>query len=446
MKHQHLKIIVAGVATIGLLTACNKGPSSGFGKKTVSAEPNSFAEVTSQLDPGGNLYIYISTEQFLKGLSDKVAQVRQVVESLPNIPDQTRGKLGRGLDVVTNIIHDSGVEDISGFGMSSLAVEKHFYRTKSFLHHYKGQGNGFLWSLFGQKPHALAGLDLLPAHTAFAVFSDLDVPLLWSTVQQEATQSGFPQAEQLLARWPELFEQSTDLKWDQVLASLGGEYGVVLTLDESRMISVPLPGGSGPLEVPEPALMLVAKVSNDAIFNRLEQAMNRLGQSIQTNDSGGVKMRTVPLPLPLPIQLRPTLATSQGYLFIASTDAVIKDALAVKSTDEFKRLAANVPEQGNQFSFLSQRLGQVLLRVQRQAMEMAPGGARVEMLRSMLSSTNAAFGFSVSANTDQGWLSVANGNVPAAKALMAAAVVPVAVGAAVALPAIAKARRAAHQN
>ena len=34
-----------------------------------SAERTSFAQVTSQLDPGGNLYLYLSTEQCLAGLS-----------------------------------------------------------------------------------------------------------------------------------------------------------------------------------------------------------------------------------------------------------------------------------------------------------------------------------------------------------------------------------------
>ena len=43
---------------------------------TPPAERNSFAQVTSQLDPGGSLYLYLSTEQWLTGVSGKVAAWR----------------------------------------------------------------------------------------------------------------------------------------------------------------------------------------------------------------------------------------------------------------------------------------------------------------------------------------------------------------------------------
>jgi len=40
----------------------------------VSAEKTSFNEVTAQLDPGGSLYAYLSTSQWLEGLSDEEAE------------------------------------------------------------------------------------------------------------------------------------------------------------------------------------------------------------------------------------------------------------------------------------------------------------------------------------------------------------------------------------
>src|SRR5450756_1033850 len=86
-------------------------------------------------------------------------------------------------------------------------------------------------------------------------------------------------------------------------------------------------------------------------------------------------MRTMPVPLPFIGMLRPTTASSGGYLFIASSDALVNEALAVKSgkspglksTDEFKRLSKNIPDQGNQFTFMSERFGRILFQVQEQA-------------------------------------------------------------------------------
>src|SRR2546428_547110 len=51
----------------------------------VSAEKTSFAEVTAQLDPGGGLYAYLSTSQWLKGLSGRINGWRDAVLSLPNL-------------------------------------------------------------------------------------------------------------------------------------------------------------------------------------------------------------------------------------------------------------------------------------------------------------------------------------------------------------------------
>src|SRR5712672_2539629 len=162
------------------------------------------------------------------------------------------------------------------------------------------------------------------------MFSDLEVPLLWQTIQKQAAQSGFPQAEEMLNKVPEGFEKATGLKWDQVLASLGGEYGLALTLDESKKVSLPFPGAE-PFEIPAPALMLVAKVKDDTIFNRIDTALKSTGMPVTSGDKPNLKMRTVAVPLPLPIQLSPTVATSGGYLFIATSDTLIQDALGVKS-------------------------------------------------------------------------------------------------------------------
>src|SRR5207244_1316478 len=105
-------------------------PSKGAGTSP-SAEKNSFQEVTSHLDPGGNLYLYFSTEQMLAGVSSKVSNLRQVLGVVPNVSTGDRENLDKALDIVTNLILSSGIEDVSGFGMSSIAREKGFYHSKA---------------------------------------------------------------------------------------------------------------------------------------------------------------------------------------------------------------------------------------------------------------------------------------------------------------------------
>lgn len=455
------------LALVSLLTSCGKQEAQKPEVKTPaavaaptpttpSAEKTSFQEVTSHLDAGGDLYVYLGTEQLFTGVSGKVSRWRQVFASMPDADAERREQIGKVFDVVTNLVKDSGLEDVSGFGMSSIATEKGFYRTKVFVHHYPNRGSGLLWKIFGQQPHALTGLDMLPANTAFATFSDLDIPLVWSEVQKQVDQVGIPQAQEFMNKLPAGFEKATGLKWEQVLNSLGGEFGVVVTLDDSKLIPIPLPT-SEKLEIPEPGLMIAAKVKDDTIFNRVEQALNKGGQQIVRVDKPDLKMRTLSLPLPLPIQLRPTIAASGGWLFIATTDSMIQEILAVKSGqkpglkagDEFKRLARDIPQQGNQFSFVSQRFGETIRDVQRQALSMAAKTqpAQQQWLQSFLRSDKAMFSYCVSANSGEGWLSVGNGNQHPATLLLASSVIaPIGMLSAIAIPNFVKARQTAQQN
>jgi hypothetical protein len=445
------------------VTGCKKEQAPSTEPKTStpatlpSAERTSFAQVTSKLDAGGNLYLYLSTEQWLAGVSEKVGALHGLLDAIPNVKPEDRQNLDRVFTIVTNLIQQSGVEDVSGVGMSSIARETNFYHSKLVLHHYPAKGSGFLWNLCGQKPHALDGLNLLPATTALATFSDLDVPLLWSTIQKPIAQSGFPQADEMLNKLPESFEQATGLKWDRVLASLGGEFGFAVMLDDTKVIPIPIPGGGDPLQIPEPALLIVGKVKDDTIFDRIDQALNQAaGPQIVKADKPGLKMRTWPLPLPLPIQLRPTVATADGYLFIATTDAIIQEVLAVKagqkpglkSTQEFQHLAKDVPAQGNSFSFTSQRFGQTVLKVVQQALQKQAdaSGSQAPWQQAMLSSQKPAVSYAVAANTDEGWLVVANGNQHPAKLLAVGAAVPLGVLAGIAVPNFIKAKQTAQKN
>jgi hypothetical protein len=443
-------ISALGVALLAaaVLVGCNKNQTGPAPK--VSAEKNSFQEVTSKLDAGGDLYAYLSTEKLLDGVSTKVSGWRNVVGAMPNVSSEDHAKIDKGFDVVMHLIKNSGIEDVSGVGVSSIALEKDFYHSKFILHHYQGKGTGFLWTMFGQKAHSLDTQNLLPANTVLAICSDLDIAQLWSVIQKETSESGVPEAEQFLEKLPAGFQKATGLEWDKVLASLGGEYGFILTLDDTRKITLPLPAGDGPLEMPEPALMLVFKVKDDTVFNRIDEALVKTGQQVTRTDKPGLKMRTVLVPIPF-VPLRPSVARSGDYLFIASTDALIQEALAVqagqkpglKASEEFRHLSKDMPLQGNAYTFASQRLGRTMQQLQQRAMGMMNNklqGPQSAWLNSMLTNQCPAFCYSVSANTDEGWVVVGNGSQHPAKVFLAASAVPAGVAAAVVLPAIAKAK------
>jgi hypothetical protein len=449
-----LFLVVTGCSKAALPPTEPKKPNTAA---VPSAEPNSFEQVTSQLDPGGNVYVYLSTEQWLAGVSSNVAAWKGLFGALPDLKPEDRENLDKTLSIAANLIQKSGIEEVSGFGMSSIARETNFYHSKLVLHHHPGKAAGFLWRMFGQKAHPLDGLNLLPATTAMTAFTDLDAPLLWSVIQKQVAQSGYLQAEELLKKLPDGFEQATGLAWDRVLASLGGEFGFALTLDDTRTVSIPVSQAGEPLEIADPALLLVAKVKDETFFQRIDQALARnVGQQVLKTDKPGLKMRTWPVPLALPIQLRPTVALVDGYLLISTTDTIMQEALAVKagqrpglkSTAEFQRLAKEVPTEGNGFIFTSQRFGQTMNRIRQQVLQTSGNarGPQIALLQAFLGSGQPTVWYGVVANTDEGWLAVANGNRHPVKWLALSAAIPVGIASAIAITNFVKGRNTSQQN
>jgi hypothetical protein len=208
---------------------------------------NSFQAVTSHLDAGGDLYIYVNPEDFLKGLSGQINQWRNLATAVPNSNPADRLNTARFFDVLTSVVKNSGVEDVAGFGMSSIARQKGLYRSTYMLYHAKGKDSGYLWSVFGRKPHPLEGIDLLPADTVFASFSDIDLPMVWSILDKEIGQSGIPSAKETLQTVPLQFKAMAGAGFDAFLRSMDGTYGIVVSADDSK-------------QFPDIAVMLALKV------------------------------------------------------------------------------------------------------------------------------------------------------------------------------------------
>jgi hypothetical protein len=415
--------------------------------KIVSAEKTSFDEVTAKLNPGGNLFVYISTEQTMRGLTNSVSSLSNFAAALPAIPSDGREKLGHVLEAFNSFAVGSGVQQISGIGMSSIAREPGFYYGKMVVHHYEGQNSGLIWSLFGNAPHPLP-LDLLPESTAFAAFSDFDLQMAWTNLTHIVAGLEIPDATHALQQAPTQFHKLTGLELNDVLNSLGGGYGIIFTLDEHKKVTIPTPGKS--VEVPSPGLAIVIKVNSDLIFNRVDEAIK--GNPLVTKvDDPDFKMRTMNIPLPLPMDVRPSLARFGDYLVLASSDTLARAIFAVKTghdkgfttTDEFKKLSQDIPDRGNNFALLTGAFSRTMLKVHEQftGQDASVGQAFQQFLNN---STNS-YSYSVGVNGPQGWEGFANGN-HSIQAMVVPAVAAVGAAAAVAIPNFVKAREAAQQK
>jgi hypothetical protein len=405
--------------------------------------PNSFQAVTSHLDPGGDLYLYVNPEDWLKGLSGQINQWRNLATAVPGSNPTDRLNVVRFFDLLTSVVKNSGVEDVGGFGMSSIVREKGLYRSTYMLYHAKGKDSGYLWSVFGKKPHPLDGIDLLPASTVFASFSDIDLPLVWSILDKEIGQSGIPSAKETLQTVPLQFNAMTGVGFDTFLRSLDGTYGVVLSTDEAK-------------QFPDFSIMLVLKVKDETVFNVFDKTIMSSPGVVRT-DRSGLKMRTLPQQGSPPFSMRPSIAQGGGYFFLSSSDRLIEQAIAAKtgttpslrSRDEFKMLSQGIPEQGNSFLFTSHKATEMLTTLLQSRMGAGPAGfdgIQAQLLAGMFGASRSYGTYRVSANTDEGFLSVGNGGQnPASLAMLPFSMVPL-MAATTVVPSLMRSRQAANES
>jgi hypothetical protein len=416
----------------------------------VSAEKTTFDQVTAKLNRGGNLYAFLDTQQALAAFSNRLDSFSNLASTLP-VPAERRAKLDRFSGFLNGFVTESGLGQVSGLGLSSIAREKGFYFSKMVVYHGAGQDTGMVWSLFGKAPHPLDGLDLLPQSTALAVFSDLDIPLAWTNIAQQLARLNQDEATQSFDRFPAQFHGKTGLKLDDVLHSLAGEYGLILTLDEHKQITLPVPGF--PVQIPNPGLALVIKVNSDLIFDRVDEAVkgNPLVSKIEEPN---LKMRTFNLPIPLALDLRPSLARSGDFLILASSDTLVRDLLAVKSgtakgyrsTDEFQKLSQGIPKEGNNFALVTGGFGDTIYQIQQQIASNQPAGAQnTPPWRQLLNTGTNTYSYSVGVNGPEGWEGFANGNHSLQSVFAPASLAAVAV-AAIAVPNFVKRRETSDYN
>jgi hypothetical protein len=354
--------------------------------------------------------------------------------------------------VLGAVVQESGISQISGLGLSSIAREPGFYYNKFIVHHYAGQDAGLVWSLFGKAAHPLKQLDLLPESTALASASDLDVTLLWTSIQHAVQSLNVPEVTSAMEQAPAKFKAATGLDLDAALHSLGGEFGMILTLDQHKTITLPL--GATPLEIPNPGVCLVFKVNSDLIFDRVDELLK--GNPLVTKvDEQDLKMRTMSIPIPIPVDVRPSVARVGDYLLVASSDNLVREIVAVKSgqkkgyksTDEFKRLSQGVPEEGNNFSIVSGGLGATFAKIQEKSManQHMDQEAFKNFQQLMQHGTNSG-SYSVGVNGPDGWEGIGNGSQGGQAILAIPAVAMVGLLSAIAIPNFVKARTTSQQN
>ncbi|MGB2843647.1 MAG: hypothetical protein WBC02_02190 [Candidatus Aminicenantaceae bacterium] len=436
-----LIVLVTGVL-VGSLTLCKGKP------KIKSAVENSYDEVTSKLNQGGNLYLYVSTERVEKFVDEFGGKLRKIIEAEATRYESENTETLKIFDFVFGMIKKCGLTEISGIGMSSVTMKNNYNHSKVVVHHYKEKGKGRIWQLLEEKSHDLDGLKLLPADTVLAGFIDFRLNMLWQWIKKEVEASDIPDLKKNVLSLEPLLE-GQGIQLDKLLDSFSGRIGYLLTLDSEKKFTIPI--GQTPLEIPEPGLALVFYVKDDTFFNLLETKL----PSAQKSEEEGIKKLTIPVP-PMPMPLKPEIVQTDDMLILASSPSIIEAMLAAKengngltATQEFKELSKHIPLKGNGFDFIGSRLFHNILDIQKKAMEVSgeikDEGIAAKELFDMLPKDMAVF--AVLQNSDEGLVYSTNHAMDLELLVLMPAIQATGIMAAVAVPnAITAVQKAKQKN
>jgi hypothetical protein len=350
-----------------------------------SAVDNTFWQVTSQLDKGGESFVYLHTEQISKVLQ---AVLESLGKNVAALPESGQAQARQGLDMMGLMFKGYGLDEISGLGFSSFAVKPGLHRVRIVLHHRPGMNKGLLWNMAGPAARPLDEMDLLPVDTALAFVSDYNIVKLIEWMSQvgpklsgQGGQGPTPDQAVVMVK---AGLQMAGIDYDRLLKSYGNRLGFLLTLDPEKRVILPL--GATPLSIPEPAFALLVRVNDDYLFDTLKAKLTTTGHN-KASEEGGVKKIIFP-PLPAPFPLEPVIAQKGEWLLLASRGVIVDNIFGkgprLADNDGFKALAYKLPRRGNGFGFASPLLPKLVAQLLRENKAAIPVPAALDKITAFL--------------------------------------------------------------
>jgi len=440
-----------------LVLLCLLGGPAGIARaENVAANPR-FAEVAQKLDAGGETYVYMNAKDGMRNI------VRTLRTSLA--PEGADPSVIRGFDLADKMLESLGLYSIEDVGASAVRQPNGLYHCKSYTRIPQGR-KGLLKSL-GGAPHACEALKYAPEDTVLFGSGDVDLAALLEAIQTGLQDSQFQEAQGMLlmglgqvdTALTGIAGKSQTLKG--ALDSLGGEITFIAGLDPLKRVQIPA-SPAGPLSFAYPKAVLMMRTKDATLYELAVKALSMNDPSTTETVEGGVRKFSIPVPIPpdFPYELKPVIAQDGQYLLLATQPDYLNLILATSrggknlaGAAEYKELTANLPQQGNGFSFVSKRLTQEIAaalqtfsKAQAENQPNQRNALLVKNIMDRLQKAPALGAASVRVNEAGGLLVVKNSPGNDAMAAPLAGVAVAGIGAGVAVPGFIKARETARRD
>ena len=382
--------LLAGLAllcsqTVGIAQLSQEVKEKGgaLGSKTPKVEPThptGFQKIAPYLSADGAMLSFYDTREIVAAADAILSVITKGMLQSGN-KDETAKVTAK---MVTLLYENSGVKSLAAIGSSSVPRGNQLYYNRKYIGRTTGDRKaGFLWNALTEKTARLSGLDLLPATTAWAWFGNVDFAYLDSLITKLSAETGSADG---VEQFKQRLEKS-GVKWEEILASLDHEVGVVLLMDPKKTIRVP--AGQMALEMAHPSGGIILRTKSDYLYKRITELNG--GNRSKEEEVEGVKFLSQAMPNSVVPDFAPTIALVDQYLVIGSSrEFPLQLAATLRGKtpgllkgEEFKWLSQDVPLEGSAFSFASKKFCDSINQLLDQAIAAVPDNAQAEVIKQM---------------------------------------------------------------
>lgn len=307
-----------------------------------------FYSVQEHLDMGGTFYLYADVQDLLRHLVERQGQARLGGAS-PMAAAQ--------LQVVSSVIEALGIYGVHDIGLSTKPDTMEMYVNRGVL--TAPEGRKGLLALFGDRPHVFDILQMAPADTALFSSNDCDFEGLLALVRQLVVDVAGPGMEQQMQAKMDETSRELGVPVEQLLASLGLQFGFIMRFDETTPLELPLPNGQS-VSIPSPQGVLVAETSEGLLFELLKSQIAKKMEWQDISLPGYTQALTLGEQPLGPWNPEPVIAQDGRFFYIASHSGLLRKlksqatgASSLADTATFRNLSQGMPSEGNHLSFMS---------------------------------------------------------------------------------------------
>jgi hypothetical protein len=414
-------------------------------------EPTFYA-TTQYLDQGGDVFVFLRTEQILDKLPPFIEELSKLLQdAAANDPQGDPAQVAQWTKVVADAMDRTGIPHLRGFGLSVAQVKDGVSRTNTVLYSGERTKPGLLWDLAGnQPPRPLEALEILPATTIIASFSDFEIAQIWNYVKRTIDQLPEEQKAQISTQI-DMAPMMLGVSIDELTAMMGKHVGFLVTADPSATMNVPMDGST--LAIPELAAAILFRVPDDKLYDFLNTKLDGMGgpKPLQNISEQGLRMRVADVP-ETGFPLRPALARFGNYVAIVTHEKLARQLARVgpenppllRDDPAFESLASLDSREVNSLAYMSPRAGEIIRKFQTAALEKEDTSQLPPALRKkiedMYSWFQQDFHYQVGRLQSDGWVTHAYSDRGGETVVAAAAVAPTALMAAIAVPSFLRAR------